>query len=155
MADKNFLRLDKVKQLGHYESAVLADAELLAGQFVTLGKVLKTAEGEEVEVKKATGIEDADALVAPVYVDRGFNGWNITTDSIPAGKPARAYVFEKGDMVSINEELASGLNVDDFVAPGAEGLGFAVAGSREEALGQVIDKNYLEGVGNLVVIRFL
>lgn len=155
MATKNFLRLDKVKQLGHYESAVLADGELLSGQFVTLGKVLKTAEGEEVEVTKATSTENADAIIANVYTDNGFADWNIINDSVPAGRPARAYIFEKGDMISINEELASGLSVDDFVKPGADGLGFEAGVGREDSVGQVIDTNYLDGVGQLVVIRFL
>lgn len=155
MAEKNFLRLDKVKQFGHYESAVSADSELLAGQFVSLGEVIDTAEGEEVSVKKATGIKDADALIAPVYLDKGYPDYDITKDSIKAGKPARAYVFEKGDMVSINEELAKGLSKGDFVAPGDNGLGFKAGTGREDSIAQVIDKNYLEGVGNLVVVRFL
>lgn len=153
MAEKNFLRIDKVKQFGHIET-LLAEDELLNGHFAVLGSVVNTEEGEEVEYTLADEGGEFDVLVAPVYVLQGRTDDDILTDSVPAGKPARGLVIEKGDVVSINAELAPGVAKGDEVAVGAGGLGFKVADVDDVVIGMAIDLNWLDNVGDLAVIRF-
>ena len=155
MAQTNFLRLDKVKQLGHYESVlVAAEDELLAGHFLKLGTVVNTAEGEEVNYTKAEANGDFDVIVAPVYLEGEELTEGLLTKSTKGGKPVRGYHVEKGDIISFNEGLAAGLAKGDFVAVGADGLGLQEALDEATSIGQVIDVNWLEFVGNLVVVRF-
>lgn len=154
MAKKNYLRLDKISNSAHIESVVLADAELLAGQFVNLGKVVNTEQGEAVVATKATTKAKADAIVAPVYIDKGYADYDRLADSVKAGKVTRAIIFQKGDVVSINKENAMGIAENDNVTVGADGFGFAKAATGDVVVGKAIAIETERNVGELVVIRF-
>lgn len=154
MADKNYIRLDKVSKTAHYESVAHETEELLAGQFITLGSVLDDSEGELVEAVKATAGGAFDAIVVPVYLDKGYPDYDITKDSVKAGKAARALHPEKGTIISINAENATGLAKGDKVVVGANGLGFKKAAEGETAIATVISLEYLTNIGDLVVVRF-
>lgn len=153
MAVKNYIRLDKIGSDARLASVAM-EAELLAGQFVNLGAVLEDAEGEVVEATKAEAGKKADALVCPVYLDKGYPDFDITTQSIAAGKAARALHPEAGQIVSFNAENAAGLKAGDKVTVGANGLGVKKAGESDEAIGTVISLEYLSNIGDLVVVRF-
>lgn len=150
---KNFVRLDKVPVTAHYESIVSDTDAVLAGQFVKLLDVVEGSQGEEVKFEKAEAAGEFDAIAVPVYVDRGFTDFNILYESIEAGRPARALHLQKGDIISINAELAPGVAKGDNVEVGANGLGFQKA-TGENIVGRCIDdSNFLQEVGKLVVIR--
>lgn len=150
---KNYLRLDKIPRTEHSESAVHGDDTLLAGQFINLGVVLDTADRELVEAIKSEAGGDFDALIAPVYIDKGYSDFDIQYESVPAGVPARALILQKGDIISINEELAEGVTKGDDVAIGEGGLGFAVAAEGDTVVGKCIDIEFEPNVGDLAVIR--
>lgn len=150
---KNYLRLDKIPRTEHSESAVHGEDTLLAGQFINLGVVLDTADRELVEAIKAEAGGDFDALIAPVYIDKGYSDFDIQYESVPAGTPARALVLQKGDIISINVELAEGVKKGDDVAIGADGLGFAAVAGEEVPVGKCIDIEFEPNVGDLAVIR--
>lgn len=153
MAKKNYIRLDRVSKTAHYES-VASEEELLAGQFVKLGAVLDDAEGELLKVEKSAEGGEFDAIVVPVYLDKGYPDYDITEDSVKAGKAARALHPTAGTIISINAENATGLAKGDKVVVGKDGLGFKKAGEEETAIATVISLEYLSNIGNLVVVRF-
>lgn len=150
---KNYLRLDKISRTAHSESAVHGTEALLAGQFVDLGAVLDTADRELVEATKATAGAGFDAIIAPVYIDKGLTDFDIQFESVPAGEPGRAIILENGSIISINAELAPGISKGDDVAVGTDGLGFAAITASEVVVGKCIDIEYEPNVGDLAVIR--
>lgn len=150
---KNYLRLDKISRTAHSESAVHGTEALLAGQFVDLGAVLDTADRELVEATKATAGAGFDAIIAPVYIDKGFSDFDIQFESVPAGEPGRAIILENGSIISVNAELAPGISKGDDVAVGTDGLGFAAITDAEVVVGKCIDIEYEPNIGNLAVIR--
>lgn len=150
---KNYIRLDKVPTTAHYESVVAEDEVLLNGQHIILGDVLNTAEGEEMAFEKAVAGGKYDAIVVPVYLTQGTLSEDIAYEAIEAGRPARALIPVKGDIISINSELAPDVNKGDSVAIGTDGLGYKVATGEEIVVGRAIDINFLRGIGNLTVIR--
>lgn len=150
---KNYLRLDKISRTAHSESAVHGTEALLAGQFVDLGAVLDTADRELVEAKKAKAGGGFDALIAPVYIDKGFSDFDIQFESVPAGEPGRAIILENGSIISINAELAKGIAKGNDVAIGEGGLGFAPVKAGEVVVGKCIDIEFEPNVGDLAVIR--
>ncbi|WP_461199361.1 hypothetical protein [Enterococcus sp. N249-2] len=154
MAKKNYIRLDRVSKTAHYESVASDTIELLAGQFVKLGTVLDSSEGELVGVEKATAAGEFDAIVVPVYLDKGYPDYDITTDSVKTGKAARALHPTAGTILSINAENAPGLKKGDKVVVGEDGLGFKKAEDGETAVATVISLEYLTNIGDLVVVRF-
>lgn len=154
MAQKNFIRLDKVSKTAHYESVVTPDTELINGHLVNLGTVLKSAEGEAVDFEFATEGQGFDAIVVPEYIDKGYTDYKITEDSVKAGKPARALIPEKGAWISINVELAPGVAKGDLVTTGENGLGFKKAETDDVVVGKCTDIEHYPFVGNLAVIRF-
>lgn len=157
MAVKNFIRYDKIPATAHAESVVSSEEALIGGQFVNLGTVLTSSQGEEVDYTKAEQGGTFDAIVAPVYLENELNQLaEITEQDTPVGKPVRAFIIQKGDMISINEELAEGVVKGDEVQIGEDGLGFAPvdAVSGGTVIGKVIDTEFYPNVGNLVVIRF-
>ena len=154
MAQKNFIRLDKLSKNAHYESIVSPTEELINGHFVNLGTVIKTTEGEAVTFELAEEGKSFDAIVVPVYLDKGHSDYKITEDSVKPGKVARAILPEKGAMFSINVELAPLVAKGDEVAVGVDGLGFKKAVDGEVVIGKCIDINYYPFVGDLAVIRF-
>lgn len=151
---KNFIRLDKVTHTNHYES-IVSEEDLLAGQFVVLGDVINSAEGEEVEITKSVAGGEFDAIHVPVYLTDGTRSeTDILFESAEKGRPTRALIPVKGDMISINAELAEGVEKGDDVAVATDGLGFAKATEGQVVVGRAIDVNYLNQVGKLIVIRF-
>lgn len=153
MANKNFLRLDKLNADAYLESVVSESEELLAGQFVKLG-TLVDGDRELTKITKAEAGSDADVIVAPVVIDYGYPGFDPADQSVKAGKAARAVHIEKGMIFSINKEAVVGAVVGDSVAVGANGLGFKKADTGEAVIGTVIGEEYYSNVGDLVVIRF-
>lgn len=152
---KNYLRLDKIPATGHIESVVSDSEELVAGQFVELGAVLNVAEGEEVSFTKATEGGAFDALVAPVFLDGELDPMGeVLEKTIAIGKPARAFILQKGDMVSFNAENAAEVKAGDNVKVGANGLGVAKAAEGDTVIGKCIAVEFEPGVGDLAVIRF-
>jgi hypothetical protein len=152
---KNYLRLDKIPATGHIESVVSDSEELVAGQFVELGAVLNVAEGEEVSYTKATEGGAFDALVAPVFLDNELDPvGEVLEKTIAIGKPARAFILQKGDMVSFNAENAADVEAGDDVKVGANGLGVAKAAESDTVIGKCIAVEFEPGVGDLAVIRF-
>ena len=152
---KNYLRLDKIPATGHIESVVSNSEELVAGQFVELGAVLNVAEGEEVSYTKATEGRAFDALVAPVFLDSdAYPFEEVLEKTIAIGKPARAFILQKGDMVSFNAENAVGVVAGNDVKVGANGLGVAPAITGDTVIGKCIAVEFEPGVGDLAVIRF-
>ena len=152
---KNYLRLDKIPATGHIESVVSDSEELVAGQFVELGAVLNVAEGEEVSYTKATEGGAFDALVAPVYLDSELDPMgDLLDETVAIGKPARAFILQKGDMVSFNAENATGVVAGDDVKVGANGLGVAKAAEGDTVIGKCIAVEFEPAVGDLAVIRF-
>lgn len=158
MAQKNYLRLDKIGKTSHYETVVNETTVLLAGHLVNLGNVRDASEGEAVDCTLATTKKGADAIIAPVYIDKGYPLYDITLDSVPKGKPTRAIHFIKGDIISINSESAPGIAKGDLVTTGASGLGFAkadtTAASTDVVIGKCISVESLTNIGDLTVIRF-
>lgn len=152
---KNYLRLDKIPATGHIESIVSDSEKLVAGQFVELGAVLNVAEGEEVSYTKATEGGAFDALVAPVFLDSELDPMGeVLEKTIAIGKPARAFILQKGDVVSFNAENATGVKAGDDVKVGANGLGVAKATEPDTVIGKCIAVEFEPGVGDLAVIRF-
>lgn len=152
---KNYLRLDKIPATAHIESVVSDSEELVAGQFVDLGAVLNVAEGEEVNYTKAIAGKTFDALVAPVFLDSDADAFgDLLEKTVGIGKPARAFILQKGDVVSFNAENAAGVVAGDDVKVGTNGLGVAKAELEETVIGKCIAVEFEPGVGDLAVIRF-
>lgn len=152
---KNYLRLDKIPATAHIESVVSDSEKLVAGQFVDLGAVLNVAEGEEVNYTKAIAGKTFDALVAPVFLDSDADAFgDLLEKTVGIGKPARAFILQKGDMVSFNAENAAGVAAGDNVKVGANGLGVAKAAEGDTVIGKCIAVEFEPGVGDLAVIRF-
>ncbi|HFI0463182.1 TPA: hypothetical protein ACGO1T_000526 [Streptococcus suis] len=153
MAEKNYVRLDKVSSTAHYETIISSDSELIGGMLVNLGGLLD-GNREAVEFTKATEDDTFEAIVVPVYLNYGSLDFNLTTQSIPAGKPARVLIPENGAIISINKELVSGdPTKGDKVTVGASGKGFKKVESSEKAVGTVLGTEFQTNVGELVVIR--
>lgn len=154
MAEKNFVRLDKVSNATHYETVISNDTPLINGTLVNLGAVID-GHREAVDFELAEEGKDFEALIATEYLGYGALNFDVLTQETPAGKPARAVILEKGAIISINQELAQGLNKGDEVAVGANGVGFRKADvdGGDVVVGKVIDTEYLTNVGDLVAIR--
>lgn len=149
---KNYLRLDKIPRTEHSESAVHETEALLAGHWVELGAVIDDRNREMVEAIIAQAGGKADALIAPVYLDKGFTDFDILYESVPAGIPARAQIVQKGDIISFNVEQAEGVAEGDLVEIGANGFGVR-KNDTGEVIGKCIQIDYEPEVGDLVVIR--
>lgn len=149
---KNYLRLDKIPRTGHSESAVHEDKPLLAGHWVTLGDVINPRNREEVAATIATAAGEFDALIAPVYLDKGFTNFDILYESIPAGEPTRALILQKGDIVSFIADAAPGVEAGMEVEVGEDGFGVKEA-TGSNIVGRCIQVDYEPNVGTLAVIR--
>lgn len=152
--------MDKVKSTAHIESIVVTEDEgLKAGQFINLGVIDENIDGGEIfTYEKAEVGGTFDALFIPIHLDYGFTGFDEATQLVPKGQAGRAYVIEKGNILSFHKDLVSGdLAVGDLVAVGANGLGVTKADEADEdveVIGKVVAERYLANIGDLVVIRF-
>ena len=118
--------LDKIKATAHIES-VVASEDLPQGQFVTLGVL--GGDGESRVVTKATDEASADAFVAEAPISYGDPHFDLGSYKAKAGKTARAFHLEKGDVLSVTTDLVSGARVGDSLTVGDNGLGFKKAAS--------------------------
>lgn len=154
------VRKDKLKSgyNGNLESVIIFDAndkkvEVTNGVFVTVGGLLKDTYTNESpsgnvshevtidhrEVKKAnlteagTGREDVLLVHNGEYMyDERL--YKLEDYRIPAGKVARAYYLETGDIITLTEDLFSGtVEVGDVLVAGDKGL-LTVAGEGSDAL---------------------
>lgn len=149
---KTYIRLDKINHADPLESAVAKEV-LKNGQFVDLGVALDDAEGEAVEATKAKEGKRPDAVMASVFIDYGELNWDITEQELDAGKAGRAVLLKKGHIYSLNAEIAKGVKKGDNVTVGKDGLGLKKATESDEIIGTVIREDYLNFIGDLVVIR--
>ncbi|MBO1087253.1 hypothetical protein [Enterococcus mundtii] len=150
---KNYVRLDKIGGQDHYES-IVAEAPIVNGQFVDLGA---NDLDYGIEVAKATkSVEGAkpDALTCTVFVDYGYLDYDETEQELKAGKIGRALHIKKGQIVSFNQENAASLKEGDPVTVGKDGKGVKKATQSDVVIGKVIRLDYLNYVGDLVVVRF-
>ena len=152
MADKNYLRLDKVAATDHYES-VKADEVLVNGQFVELGEADLTDGIEVMNIVKTEEGKAAEAVIAQAHLDYGYLDFDYAKASVAPGKIARALVLHKGQMLSFNAENATGIAAGDDVAVAADGMGIKKAADGEVVIGKCIRLDYLANIGDLVVIR--
>lgn len=118
--------LDKIKATAHIES-VVASEDLPQGQFVTLGVL--GDDGESRVVTKATNEASADVFVAEAPISYGDPHFDLGSYKAKAGKAARAFHLEKGDVLSVTTDLVSGAQVGDSLTVGDNGLGFKKAAS--------------------------
>lgn len=150
---KNWIRYDKINKHGHVDSVVHTE-DMLRMQWVLLGDVLDTAQGEEVSVVLAEEGGKADAYVGHIGINYGYLDYDEAYVVAEAGLPTRAIHPTKGDIISINIELANGAVKGDELAIGPNGLGVKKATEGEVVIGRAIDVNFKEFVGELLVIRF-
>ena len=150
-----YVRLDKVKSTAHIET-VIHNAPLSNGTFVELGAVDEAFGGEAVGITLTAQGKAPEAIVVSEFIDYGHPDYDYTKQSIPAGKGARAYIIERGNVMSFSTDLVpEGLVKGDAVAVGADGVGLVKAdGIDDVVIGKVIDLDYLANVGDLVQIRF-
>ena len=150
---KNYIRLDKMNATAYLESVANESFDLQAGQFVELGALVE-GDSELTQVTKAVVGSAGNVIVAPVVIDYGLPDFDPTDQTVKAGKAARAIHIEKGMVISINIELANGVQVGDDVTVGVDGLGFKKAGVDDAKIGKVIAIDTMRNVGDLAVIRF-
>lgn len=150
---KAYIRLDKVGASDHYETVTSLEA-LQNGQFVDLGAAIEDGEGEAVAITKTATGKAPDAILTSVFVDKGYPDFDITKQEVKPGKAARALVIKKGQMVSLNKEICGEAKKGDDVAVAVNGLGLKKAELEEIVIGKVIREDYLEFIGDLLVVRF-
>lgn len=152
MANKTYVRLDKIKRNQHIES-VVSNQDLENGQFLELGAL--QADGE---ARLGTPSGDLTkelvfhASVPLTYADRT----NELDFVLTAGKVGRSYVLETGNIVSISADAVKGNAVKNAVViPNkADGKGFEVTSEAQTGLhGKIIDIENDAIAGKLVVIR--
>lgn len=113
------VRLDRVRAVynGHIESVVKKDGELQNGYVVDAG-TLVTGERELREAKVPTAGKGGVVLVAHPEVtpdQRTHADMALENFKIPAGKPARAYHLEAGDIFSVSQDVLTLLSTDAVV----------------------------------------
>lgn len=105
MANKSIIRLDKVK--GYPVSFYNSVANLENGQFIAL-KGLHTGDREayamEMATKASTGTIALHATVPVMYDERLLE----TDFALDVDKVGRAFILEKGDIVTINRPFIAG-----------------------------------------------
>lgn len=149
---KNYLRLDKVGGQDHYESFI-SDEEIVNCQFVDLGEMDLDYGIEASKVVKSTEGKLPDAVVTTVHIDYGILDYAETEQVLKPGKLGRALHLNKGQILSFNSENATGLVVGDAVTTGVGGKGIKKATGDDEVIGTVIRLDYMNYVGDLVVVR--
>lgn len=149
---KNYLRLDKVGGQDHYESFV-SDEAIENCQFVDLGTMDLEYGIEVSNVTKSVEGKRPDAVVTTVHLNYGHLDYDETEQFLEPGKIGRALHLAKGQILSFNVENATSLVEGDLVTTGTNGKGLKKAEADDEVIGQVIRLDYLNYVGDLVVVR--
>lgn len=156
---KNYVELTKIPATAHIESVTVPSlvGEVLAhGQFINLGAKQTTNGLEAYAFTKAEEGKGFDALIDETARDTGEASYKVYEEVVVAGKTARAYVLQKGDVIAINEELASGVAVNEAdVTLAADGLGFKTATLDDVVVGRTVGSIYRANVGKLVYVRFV
>lgn len=150
-----YVRLDKVKSSAHLES-IVNGTDLVNGTFIELGAVDAMYDGEAVGVTMTAQGTAPEAILVTEFIDYGHPDYDYTEQVTKAGKMGRAYILERGNVMSFSSDLVpAGLVKGDLVAVGANGVGLIKAdGVDDVVVGKVIDLDYLANVGDLVQIRF-
>ncbi len=146
-----YVRLDKISATAHIES-IVAEKDLVNGQFVTLGELQDDGEARKVtEYDGGSKTKVVFHASVPLTYEERTNELDFT---LKAGKIGRGYVLENGSIVSVTKDLLEGNAVKNAVVD-ITGQGFKVAGEEEvEGLhGEVIDVEYDAIAGELAVIR--
>lgn len=147
-----YVRLDKIKATAHMES-IVANQDLVNGQFVALGKL--QADGEARLVTPSGDVNEDLVLHASTgltYEDR-----QTELDFVlKAGKEGRGLVLESGNIISISIDGLVGEHAENaIVVP--DGNGFAVAdvtsGMPTGISGKIIGYDVDVYAGRLAVIR--
>lgn len=155
MSEKNkvFVHIDKVKSNAHIETIVSKEV-LKAGQFVELGKVSEEYDGEVVEHEKAKAKGEAFGVVVPVHLDYGTMDFDEANMVVEAGKPARVYIIERGNMLSFHKDMVGELKAGEKAAIGEDGFGLQTT-EGEDAVALAIDERYIPNIGDVVTVRFI
>lgn len=147
-----YVRLDKIKATAHLES-IVANEDLVNGQFVALGKL--QADGEARLVTPSGDINEDLVL----HVSTGLTYDDRTTELdfvLEAGKDGRGYVLESGNIVSISVDGIVGEHAENaIVVPDAKGFAVAdvTAGMPTGIAGKIIGYDMDVNAGQLAVIR--
>lgn len=142
----SIIRLDKVK--GYPVSFYNSIAGLENGQFLVL-KGLHTGDREAYKVEKATNATTGTLVLhatVPVLYDERL----LETDFVlNEGKIGRAYILERGDIVTIADTFGTGsINVGDQLGLDASGK---LATAEEKKIVEVIAKEKFSGQNSLVI----
>ena len=147
-----YVRLDKIKADAHIES-VVSTTDLRQGQFVALGALQADGEAREATIAPAT-----EHVVMHCSVPLQYGNEREEDFVLKAGKIGRAYVLEKGDIISVSEDLIDGAEVGTTFAPTGDGGTGAVwtatgDGGTYSVEAELIDIETDVIVGNLYVLR--
>lgn len=138
------IRLDKVKATAHLANIVAA-IELKNGMVVALGALKADGEGYTVAAP-ADIVKDRLVLHASVpigYVEPDFEENFV----LKAGEVGRAYIPERGDIVTITDDMfVAAPALDDIVEPVAAGTKLKISAAPTSKLqAKVIAKEFLAG----------
>ncbi|WP_168898254.1 hypothetical protein [Bacillus sp. ISTL8] len=142
-----YVRLDKIKSNAHLES-IIADVDLVNGQFVALGAL--EADGEARKVTPSGDVTKKlvfHASVPLTYWERQ----NELDFVLEKGKVGRGFVLEEGDVISIEKKGVSGAMAKGaLVVPDANGF---KVGTPAGLHGEIIAIDNDMYAGELAVIR--
>lgn len=146
----SYVRLDKIGANAHIES-IVANEDLVNGQFVKLGALQPDGEAREVT---PSGDKTAKLVFhvsnGLVYGDRE----NELDYFLKAGKVGRGYVLVEGDIVSITLDGVEGEAVKGaIVDPSANGFAINELGEGTGLHGEIIDIELEPIAGKMAVIR--
>lgn len=143
-----YVKLDKISATAHIES-IVATEDLVNGQFVALGEL--QADGEAYSVVPSG--DQTERLVFHASNGLTYGERENELDFVlKAGKVGRAYVLEKGDVISITlDGITDGVKKGDLVKPDAKG--FAVTTNADEAIGSVVAIDVDAIAGQMAVVH--
>ncbi|MFC9727585.1 hypothetical protein [Bacillus cereus] len=142
-----YVRLDKIKSSAHLES-IIADVDLVNGQFVALGAL--EADGEARKVTPSGDV--AKKLVFHASVPLTYLERQTELDFVlEKGRVGRGFVLEEGDIISIEKKGVSGAMAKGaIVVPDANGF---KVGTPAGLHGEIIAIENDMYAGELAVIR--
>lgn len=148
-----YVRLDKIKKNAHIESIVSA-TDLKNGAFLALGELQEDGETRLVTASK----DETKQLVFHASVPLQYeSGAHVTDFVLKAGKVGRAFVLEKGNIVSISKAAVTGGTVAKGALVNPSETGFDVIDGVEVAnkavTGEIIALEVDAIAGELAVIR--
>ncbi len=115
------IRLDKVKATAHLVNFTFAASDLANGSIVELGDL--QADGETYAGVAPTAVTNK-GLVIHASVPMDYENASLEVDYVlPKGKEGRGYVPEKGDIITITNDLVEGTTAPkkgDILEPTAD-----------------------------------